>query len=226
LLKVIKTSDGSHTIKHLELNETYHSTHGAIQESNHVYIEQGLHYFTNRFQARSVKILEVGFGTGLNALLTMLDEKTQSIEKIYHSVEAFPLSEVILNQLNYPDYLSHQGDAQGFLELHKANWGEDVRLNNAFTIHKIHADICSLRLEEDFYDLVYFDAFAPKIQPEIWAKSVLANVVSVMREKGVMVTYCASGQFKRDLKDLNMEVEEVPGPPGKRVMVRACRLRK
>ncbi|MEQ8362449.1 MAG: tRNA (5-methylaminomethyl-2-thiouridine)(34)-methyltransferase MnmD [Cyclobacteriaceae bacterium] len=226
MLQVIKTSDGSHTIKHLGLNETYHSTHGAIQESNHIYIEQGLHYFIDRFKVESIKILEVGFGAGLNALLTMLDERTLGVKKTYHTVEAFPLPDDIIKQLNYPDHLTNSSAVQGFLELHAAAWDEEVKINNDFTIRKIHADISSVRLEEDFYDLVYFDAFAPKIQPEIWAKSVLATVIRVMKNNGAIVTYCASGQFKRDLKELNMAIEEVPGPPGKRVMVRSYRLRK
>ncbi|MEZ4946576.1 MAG: tRNA (5-methylaminomethyl-2-thiouridine)(34)-methyltransferase MnmD [Cyclobacteriaceae bacterium] len=226
MLQLIKTSDGSHTIKHLELNETYHSTHGAVQESNHIYIEQGLHYFIDRFKAKSINILEIGFGTGLNALLTMLDERTRGIKKTYHTTEAFPLPDGMIKQLNYPEHLPYEGAAQGFMQLHEATWNKEVTLSNDFTIHKIHADVCSLKLEEDFYDLVYFDAFAPKVQPEVWAKSVLTNVIRGMNNKGVIVTYSASGQFKRDLKDLNMQFEEVPGPPGKRVMVRAYRLRK
>ncbi|MFZ1808934.1 MAG: tRNA (5-methylaminomethyl-2-thiouridine)(34)-methyltransferase MnmD [Cyclobacteriaceae bacterium] len=224
MLQLINTSDGSHTIKNIELNETYHSTHGAIQESRHIYIDQGLHYFIDRFQAKSIKILEVGFGTGLNALLTMLDERTRGSRKTYHTVEAFPLPDEVIKQLNYPDHLGNRA-AFCFSELHHAKWDREVEVVADFVIHKMHADIGSLKLDGN-YDLVYFDAFAPKVQPEIWAKSVLANVIRVMSDNGVLVTYCASGQFKRDLKDLNMEVEEVPGPPGKRVMVRAYRLRK
>ncbi|GAB1445965.1 MAG: tRNA (5-methylaminomethyl-2-thiouridine)(34)-methyltransferase MnmD [Cyclobacteriaceae bacterium] len=225
MLQLINTSDGSHTIKNLELNETYHSTHGALQESNHVYIQQGLHYFINQFQPKSANILEVGFGTGLNALLTMIDKKANGIEIIYHTVEAFPLSDDMVKQLNYPDHLPQINAASSFLELHKAAWDEEVKLNANFALHKMLTDIRSLELKEDFYDVVYFDAFAPKIQPAMWTKSVLANVIRAMRKGGVMVTYCANGQFKRDLKDLGMLVEEVPGPPGKRVMVRTYRLR-
>ncbi len=226
MLQLINTSDGSHTIKHLGLNETYHSTHGAIQESRHIYIQQGLHYVIDQFHPRSLRILEMGFGTGLNALLTMIDEKADNIKKTYHAIEVYPVPDDILEQLNYPDHLHHQKAAQSFSELHKAAWNKDVKLNADFTIHKMHADICSLELREDFYDVVYFDAFAPRVQPEIWSKSVLANVIGAMGNKGVIVTYCANGQFKRNLKDLEMQVEEVPGPPGKRVMVRAYRLCK
>jgi len=224
VLQLINTSDGSHTIKHLELNETYHSTHGAIQESRHVYIQQGLHYFLDQYKPESLRILEIGFGTGLNALLTLMDEKALGIKKIYHTIEAFPLSNDIIKQLNYPDYLGKKA-ASSFSELHQAEWNKEVEVAANFVIHKMHADVCTKSMEGTF-DLVYFDAFAPKVQPEIWAKSVLANVIRVMSDNGVLVTYCASGQFKRDLKSLNMTVEEVPGPPGKRVMVRAYRLRK
>jgi len=225
VLELIKTSDGSHTIRHTELNETYHSTHGAIQESNHVYIQQGLHYFIDRHQPRSIRILEIGFGTGLNALLTMIDNKAHEIKRAYHTVEAFPLTDNILSQLNYPVQLGKEAEL-GFSKLHKAPWNEDIEVGNNFTIHKIHADIRSLKLSAEPYDLVYFDAFAPKIQPEIWEKPVLTTVIGVMSNQGILVTYCASGQFKRDLRSLNMQVEEVPGPPGKRVMTRAYRLRK
>ncbi|MEP2670542.1 MAG: tRNA (5-methylaminomethyl-2-thiouridine)(34)-methyltransferase MnmD [Cyclobacteriaceae bacterium] len=225
MLELINTSDGSHTIKHHGLNETYHSTHGAIQESRHVYIEQGLHYYINQRHPKSIRILEIGFGTGLNALLTMIDDGAREIKKAYHTVEAFPLTDDILNQLNYPDQLGKEAQL-GFSKLHKAPWNEDIEAGKNFTIHKINADIRSLKLSGEPYDLIYFDAFAPKIQPEIWGKSVLTTVIGVMSKEGILVTYCASGQFKRDLKSLNMQVEEVSGPPGKRVMTRAHRLRK
>lgn len=226
MLQLINTSDGSHSIRHLGLNETYHSTHGAIQESRHIYIQQGLHYVIDQFHPQSLRILEMGFGTGLNALLTMIDEKADNIKKTYHAIEAYPVPDGILEQLNYPDLLRHQKATQSFSELHKAAWNKEVKLNADFIIHKIWADIQSLQMKNENYDLVYFDAFAPRVQPEIWSKSVLANVIRAMGNSGVIVTYCANGQFKRNLKDLEMQVEEVPGPPGKRVMVRAYRLCK
>lgn len=225
MLEIINTSDGSHTIRHTELNETYHSTHGAIQESKHVYIQQGLYYFIGHHQPKSIRILEIGFGTGLNALLTMIDNRARKIKKVYHTVEAFPLSDDILSQLNYPDQLGKEA-LLSFSKLHKAAWDEEVEAGDNFIIRKIHADIRSYELDLGTYDLVYFDAFAPKIQPELWEKPVLANVIRVMSNESILVTYCASGQFKRDLKNLNMNIEEVPGPPGKRMMTRAHRLRK
>ena len=223
MLQLINTADGSHTLRHLGLQETYHSVHGAVQESAHVYIQHGLHYFMDRDQPRIIKILEVGFGTGLNALLTLVDKKARDVEKSYDTVEAFPLGEAIVKQLNYPACLPEKDAAPHFMALHRAAWGRPVRLGANFSIHKTEADFCSLPLRAGYYDVVYFDAFGPKVQPGIWAKPVLARVEAAMAKGGILVTYCASGQFKRDLMALGMEVEELPRPPGKRVMVRACR---
>lgn len=225
MLELLNTGDGSHTIRHVALNETYHSVHGAIQESRHVYIQEGLHYYLNKFRPSSIRLLEIGFGTGLNALLSWIDEKARNVRMTYHTVEAFPLPVDILSQLNYPDQLGKRA-ALCFKDLHDSPWDKEVKLDDNFTIHKINMDIQSLKLEEGAYDIIYYDAFAPKIQPGLWEKSVLNNVIGGMALGGVLTTYCASGQFKRDLKDLNMSFDEVPGPPGKREMVRAYRSRK
>lgn len=223
MLHLIKTEDGSHTLRDDELNETYHSIHGAIQESNHIYIKNGLHYYFEKVRPESIRILEVGFGTGLNALLACLDNKTNGLTILYDAVEAFPLSRELTDQLNFPDCLGIP-EAQAILKrIHKAAWGEITSINQRFILQKINKTIQSLVLEEECYDIVYFDAFAPSKQPEIWNFKILSPVIRAIKSEGILVTYCARGQFKRDLKTLDMEVKSPSGPPGKLEMVRATR---
>ncbi len=223
MLHLIVTEDGSHTLRNDKLNETYHSVHGAIQESNHVYIKNGLHFYVEQLLPQSLKILEVGFGTGLNALLTCLDQKAKQIPIIYHAVEAFPISMEIVSQLNYPSCLGQRESLRLMLNLHEALWNESTSIRSNFDIHKFHERIETLILERESYDLVYFDAFAPAKQPDVWNFKVLSHVIRAIKPGGVLVTYCARGQFKRDLKSLGMKVNSLPGPPGKLEMVQAIR---
>lgn len=221
MLLLIETADGSHTIKNEELNETYHSIHGAIQESNHVFIKNGLHYYIEQMQPKAISILEVGFGTGLNALLTCLDPKTSGIAITYDAVEAFPLPIDVTEQLNYPSCLG-KPEAQTLMNrMHETPWNKKSRLTRDFILHKINSELQSLAMEDESYDIVYFDAFAPSKQPELWKLEVLSPVIWAIKEGGILVTYCARGQFKRDLKSLNMDVKSLSGPPGKLEMVRA-----
>lgn len=226
MLQLLKTSDGSHTIRHLELNETYHSIHGAVQESKHVFIQNGLHFYIEKHKPSCLKILEVGFGTGLNAFLTMIDEKSHGISIMYDAVEAFPLPGEMAIELNYPDFVETSNAASIFSALHKAAWNETSSMSTDFTLRKMHNSVQATMLEKSTYDIVYFDAFAPKTQPDMWSASVLSNVIWAIKTGGVLVTYCASGQFKRDLKSLQVEIEVLPGPPGKKEMVRASRIPK
>jgi tRNA U34 5-methylaminomethyl-2-thiouridine-forming methyltransferase MnmC len=216
-LQLIQTEDGSSSLMHLGLNETYHSTHGAIQESKHVFIEGGL---MSLLQAniKEISILEIGFGTGLNALLTFLKTKPLDIKVYYYAIEAFPLGEKTLSGLNYSQLLN---SATEFDAIHDCPWDEPANISTNFNLYKRAAKVQDEFLEPKKFDLVYFDAFAPNKQPEMWGLDVLAKVVTAMKPQGVFVTYSAKGQLKRDLSSLGLTVEKIPGPPGKREMIRA-----
>lgn len=216
----IVTGDGSHSLINTELNETYHSVHGARQESLHVFVAKGLDFFCAQSSHDPVRILEVGFGTGLNALLTL--QRTAEILRTvtYTSVEAFPLGEEIWSTLNYT---KDSRAKELFEKIHRSDWSHEIEITPLFSLLKIPIPLQVAPLPSSSFDVVYFDAFAPNKQPELWEISVLDKVVSAMRPGGVFVTYCAKGQLKRDLKTLNLKVETLPGPPGKKEMVRALK---
>lgn len=213
---LITTHDGSHTLLNTALNETYHSVHGALQESKHVFIQHGLDFISK--DKLAIHILEVGFGTGLNALLTMQRANAENLLVYYTTLEAFPVEEDIWTKLNYVD--SAEAKEQ-FEKLHRAKWNEAENVSSNFVLRKLHTTLQQVELESSHYDLIYFDAFAPSKQPEMWEIRMLKKVVNAIKPVGVFVTYCAKGQLKRDLQSLHMEVESLPGPPGKREMVRA-----
>lgn len=218
-IEIITTLDGSHSLLNTALNETYHSKHGALQESIHVFIKEGLDYFLQSKSQKNISILEVGFGTGLNALLTL--QRALELPDIinYTSLETFPVPEEIWSKLNYIDSV---GLKVKFNQLHEAVWNQEVPITSNFNLRKLQTSLQQIDLSSEF-DLVYFDAFAPNKQPEMWEMDVLTKVVSAMRADGIFVTYCAKGQLKRDLKSLGLEVETLAGPPGKKEMVRAVK---
>jgi tRNA U34 5-methylaminomethyl-2-thiouridine-forming methyltransferase MnmC len=219
-LEIITTSDGSHSLLNKNLNETYHSHHGALQESVHVFINQGLKFLLSKSPA-SVNIFEVGFGTGLNALLTLQLALRDNISITYTSVEAFPLEKNVWEKLNYA---TAPEDAAHFQALHEAPWNSQVQINSRFTLMKLLQTLQETTLAPSAYNLIYFDAFAPNKQPEMWELSVLRKIAESMTIGGVFVTYCAKGQLKRDLKTLGLQVETLEGPPGKKEMVRALKI--
>ena len=217
-LKIITTHDGSHSLLHEQLNETYHSIHGAVQESNHVFIKHGLDFVKQHGNASSINLLEIGFGTGLNALLTLQFARSHKFAIRYTTVEAFPVEEAVWSKLNYTE----SPDSRIWFEkLHHATWDKWMSISPEFQIRKLKFTLQEAVLEQSNFDLVYFDAFAPSKQPEMWEVPMLKKVVDAMKSKGVFVTYCAKGQVKRDLHSLQLTVESLPGPPGKREMVRA-----
>lgn len=216
-IKIIATNDGSFSIYNEALDETYHSRHGAVRESQHVFISQGLMYFGHLKKAESIHILEVGFGTGLNALLT-LNESFQENRLInYSALETNPLEKEIWSQLYYPD------PHLFFDKIHSATWSEWITLSENFKLRKIYNSIHEEVLGSSEFDLIYFDAFAPGKQPDMWTINVFEKIVNAMKSGAVFVTYCAKGQLKRDLKSVGLLVESLPGPPGKREMVRAIK---
>lgn len=223
-IRLIETQDGSHSLYVPELNETYHSFHGAIQESQHVFVRMGLHYFQDKFQTNEIKILEVGFGTGLNAILSYKDLSKKKIKTWYDTIEPFPINEDIWKKLNYVEKLEFDGAEEIYNQLHNLPWGEKNELSEGFVFTKYKEKLEDIELHLNHYDMVYFDAFAPNKQPELWHLDQLKKVVASMKEDGVFVTYCAQGQFKRDLREAGLEIESLPGPPGKKEMVRGRKL--
>ncbi len=214
-LTLQSTEDGSHTLYREDLNETYHSHKGARAESLYVFIEQGVKYL--QAQGRNnIGIFEVGFGTGLNAWLAWQFAKENDIRISYCGVEPFPVPKPIWEVLNYsPDLASFQS-------LHQAAWGTQHSLDNHFLFIKLQQ---TLEQYEDSVsaDVVFMDAFAPSKQPDIWSKANLLKCYNLLTNKGVLVTYCAQGQFKRDLKSIGFQVQSLPGALGKKEMVRAIK---
>jgi len=214
------TKDGSHTLWLPDLNETYHSNHGAVTESNHVFINQGLDHFCQVTGQREVSIIEIGFGTGLNALLTCLYSQQNKQRIKYTTLEPHPLDLSLAEQLNYTNLLDHPQIGFWYQELHHIAWGQIEWLNPYFSVLKVR-DPIQEHTSPNQYDVCYFDAFAPAKQPEMWEPRIFEIVKRVLKRPAVMVTYCAQGQFKRNLMQLEFMVETLPGPPGKKEMTRA-----
>ena len=214
--RIFITEDGSHSIFVPELDETYHSKHGAIQESRHVFIKSGLKYFLDESKANSVRILEYGFGTGLNSLLTMLES---TVDVTYHSLEKYPLSTDEISKLNLGKVLNAENE---FAAIHTAEWEKEIAINDRFRLQKIKTDFKKY-LAKDQFDIIYFDAFAPSKQPLLWTKDIFQSCYDQLLPKGIFVTYSAKGQVKRDLKSVGFSVETIPGPPGKFQMTRAIK---
>jgi tRNA U34 5-methylaminomethyl-2-thiouridine-forming methyltransferase MnmC len=212
------TQDGTHTLYSANYGVTYHSRYGAITESNHVFIEAGLRY--KAVLGRDISILEAGFGTGLNALLTYLEAEKRGLNVRYTALEKNPITSELVHSLNYPSLLGTDDLSSIFLSMHTEGWEEEQVVSPSFRIRKLQTGIEAFREEQQF-DLIYFDAFAPQAQPELWQSSVFSNLFDSLRPEGVLVTYCAQGEFKRTLKHVGFKVERLKGPPGKREMTRA-----
>jgi tRNA U34 5-methylaminomethyl-2-thiouridine-forming methyltransferase MnmC len=219
-IKIITTEDGSHSLYHEGLKETYHSFHGAMQESVHVFIEKGIRFWrTKSGLPKTVDIFEVGFGTGLNALLAAQFAMENEVKINFTSVEPFPLDLDIINQLNYAQLIGQDKFKTVFKELHLAEWDKTVEIDPYFSVHKVKSKLEDFQTVDKF-DVLFFDAFAPSKQAELWTADLLEKCHNLLKEGGVFTTYSAKGQLKRDLKSVGFEVETLPGPPGKKEMVR------
>jgi tRNA U34 5-methylaminomethyl-2-thiouridine-forming methyltransferase MnmC len=218
MTEIIITSDGSHTLYVPELNEHYHSIHGAMQESEHIFIRAGFDFCSED----PLDILEIGFGTGLNALLTALHATAKNRRVNYTTIEKFPLEKKIINSLNYGD-MSGPGARDVFLKIHDAPWGTVNKITDHFSILKINADMTLLPLLP-VVCLVYFDAFGPDKQPEMWTSEIFNLISAAMKQGGTFVTYSAKGEVKRNLRSAGFRVELLPGPPGKREIIRANKI--
>jgi tRNA U34 5-methylaminomethyl-2-thiouridine-forming methyltransferase MnmC len=214
-VRLVITGDGSHTLWNERLDETYHSRHGALQESRYVFIRQGL----ARCEKPNIKVLEAGFGTGLNAWLTWQFARTHHKKIDYHTYETFPLPESIWRMLNY----ATEEEEPQFELLHTAPWNSPSVLSPEFTLVKHHQSLLSASLPAQTFDVIYYDAFAPNRQPEMWTFEVLNHVALTLGSGGQLVTYCAKGQVKRHLRQAGLRVDALPGPPGKREMIRAVK---
>lgn len=218
--RIFETQDGSHSIMSEEYGVSYHSRYGAVQESRHVFIEAGLHYksLTNK----DISILEFGFGSGLNALLTLLEAAKHKLNIQYTALEAYPISLEEAQTLNYPTLLNAEHAAPLFLQMHTCQWGDTIQVSPGFEFKKELRQFENIDYKDQF-DLIYFDAFAPNAQPELWEKPVLEKAYNALKTNGIFVTYCAKGSVKRTLKELGFTLEAIPGPPGKREMTRCIK---
>ena len=216
--EIIITSDGSTTIHIPEWDEQYHSKHGAIQEAYHVFIKHGLSLFSKE----KVCILEIGFGTGLNTFITFLEHTKQDLSIHYTGVEAYPISSEEIQQLNYVTELNAEKDQTIFDTMHTCEWETETTLNDRFTLlkqQKLFKEIDN----KNAYNLIYFDAFGARVQPELWTEDVFKTMYESLQENGVLVTYSAKGSVRRAMQAVGFEVERLPGPPGKREMLRATK---
>lgn len=217
--EVIETADGSNTIFISEMNENYHSGHGALQEALHVFISNGLGALNDK---KEISIFEVGFGTGLNAILSLIhaDNNDQIIH--YSGIEAFPVEKELIDQIGY-EKLVDAKYKEPFYEMHSLTWETIHKLKPNFSFQKIHQKIENFQVTPNSIDILFFDAFGPRAQSEMWDIGILEKMYTMLKPEGFFVTYCAKGQVKRDLKSLGFKVEALAGPPGKREMTRAMK---
>ena len=213
--EIIITSDGSTTIHLPEWNEQYHSKHGAIQEAYHVFIKSGL----NIVDKKELSILEIGFGTGLNCFITFLEAKNKIN---YVGVEAYPVAEEEVVKLNYVSELEAEEYKGLFNKIHQSLWGEKVELTKRFSLLKRQQFFKDIK-DENSFDLIYFDAFGARVQPELWSEAIFKIMYKALQQNGVLVTYAAKGSVRRAMQAVGFFVERLPGPPGKREMLRAIK---
>lgn len=219
--EIIITADGSKTIHLPELNENYHSHHGALQEALHVFIRHGLEFMKDR---NSLNVLEIGFGTGLNALLSLDYASKHNLKLLYQGLEAYPISKEEINAMDYVSLPSLNALKAEYEQLHGVSWEVEHELNANFTLLKIERKLEDFLPELGSVDLIYFDAFGPRVQEELWGVEIFDKLYSAMRKGAVLVTYCAKGQVKRNMKAVGFKIESLPGPPGKREMTRAIKI--
>ena len=219
---IITTADGSKTIQIEEWNEQYHSVHGAIQEAKHVFIKHGLLFFKEMHpKTQPIHILEIGFGTGLNAYLTLLQSSETQTKIQYVGVEAFPVIAEEINQLNYVEEL--KTDAKLFSKLHDTSWETEQDITGDFKLTKQKKEFKNIK-DTNTYNIIYFDAFGARVQPELWTETIFQKMYDALQVDGVLVTYAAKGSVRRAMQAVGFKVEKLPGPPGKREMLRGTKL--
>ena len=220
-MAIMRTADGSNTLFSEQYGVTYHSRHGAVTESAHVFINAGLRY--KAAVQPAIEILETGLGTGLNAFMTLLEAERRNLTVRYTALELFPLEAAATAELDYAATLQAADKQSDFLALHTTNWDQPLQLSDHFCFEKKQAPIESF-CQPNSFDLIYYDAFAPQAQPELWSAEIMSRMFVSLKMEGALVTYCAQGEFKRNLKKAGFLVEALQGPPGKREMTRAIKL--
>ena len=219
--QIITTDDGSKTIQIVDWDEQYHSKHGAINEANHVFIKQGLLHFYETSQQQNIRILEIGFGTGLNAFLTALMAEQRNLHIQYTGLEAYPVAEAEVAVLNYVDLIDSSKQAL-FDKMHKTAWERAENITEYFNLTKRQQLFADLT-DTNAYDLIYFDAFGARVQPELWTQEIFEIMYNALKPNGVLVTYAAIGKVKRAMQAIGYKVERLQGPPGKRHMLRGSK---
>lgn len=214
--EIIETNDGSKTIFIPEMNENYHSGHGAYQEAMHVFIQHGI----RALDKKEFSVFEMGFGTGLNALLSLNEAVKNELLVSYTGIEAYPVEIEHASQMCYESHVDPEVSLL-YEKLHESSWGTEHIIHPAFSFRKLHQKIEDHLPEMSSYDIIFYDAFGPRAQSSMWELPILEKMHRMLKSDGLLVTYCAKGQFKRDLKSLGFEVVSVPGPPGKREMTQA-----
>jgi tRNA U34 5-methylaminomethyl-2-thiouridine-forming methyltransferase MnmC len=218
--KLLVTGDGSLTIHIPEWNEQYHSKHGAIAEARHVFIKHGLWHVWEKLSQPQLRILEIGFGTGLNALLSLREAERAQRSLHYTGVEAYPVNLEDIFKLNYPELTG--ADTELFQAMHKSDWERPAAISPYFHLLKNERFFSEIDSLEEFH-LIYFDAFGARVQPELWTATVFDQMFKALRPGGVLVTYAAKGSVRRAMQEVGFLVERLPGPPGKREMLRATK---
>jgi len=216
--QLFETEDGSHSLFSDLYKVSYHSKYGAVQETAHVFIDAGLNY--QRQRLTSISILEVGFGSGLNALMTLKAAQDWNLNITFHTIESNPIPLPVVNQLNFTDVLNIAQLEESFKLMHSCSANQLHQLDKQFQFCKWIGKLEAFKTSEQF-DVIYFDAFAPTSQPELWTETIFQAMYDCLRPNGVLVTYCAKGVVKRTLKSVGFEIDAIPGPPGKREMTRA-----
>ncbi|HPB02896.1 MAG TPA: tRNA (5-methylaminomethyl-2-thiouridine)(34)-methyltransferase MnmD, partial [Bacteroidales bacterium] len=219
--KLIITEDGSHTLFIPELNEHYHSIHGAVAESRHVFIEAGLK--PKIIENKKLNVLEVGLGTGLNAALALVAAEENQIQLNYFAVEPFPISAEDMMQLNYSKVSESTRMNEVIPAIHAASRDNAVHISPYFVFNYFEKRIQNIEFENDFFDVVFFDAFSPGVQPEMWTMDVFQKIAAAMKPGAVLVTYVAKGEVRRTMKACGLSIEKLPGFGGKREMTRATK---
>lgn len=217
--KIITTGDGSKTIQIEDWNEQYHSIHGAVQEAYHVFIKHGL----SLFKDEPVSILEIGFGTGLNAIITAIEAPKSNLNIDYTGVEAYPVEAEEVAELNYIAQLNASNFEDVFNKMHNENWEVKTEISPNFNLLKREQNFLDIT-DKEAYNLIYFDAFGARVQPELWTENIFGIMYNALQTNGVLVTYAAKGSVRRAMLAVGFKVERLPGPPGKREMLRATKL--
>ncbi len=222
--EVIVTTDGSHSIAIPEMGVTYHSTHGAIQESMHVFIESGFRYLVKQLtQASPLSIFEMGFGTGLNALLTLAEAEKNQQPVYYETVEPYPLPSSTYELLNYCDRLERPDLKKILTHMHACAWNEIIEITPYFSFKKLSTSLTAYS-NHQFFNIIYFDAFAPDIQPGLWTPEIFKKLYDSMEAGAVLTTYCSKSIVRKAMLEAGLNIEKIPGPPHKREMVRGRKL--